>query len=426
MSTFADALLLSAVLFGHTALWVALFNRVHALPLPCRVINALEKLHALCFLAGPSFCLWWFARGRQPGDSISGWLLENAWLTAYAGVCLAVGAIVAVAWCRRQLSADFFRRRSGRRGLPAATLLSNHTTKLDVAKALGRRPSGSLSTRLLDAIPGNQLFELHVQHKSLQLASLAEELDGLSIAHLSDLHFTGKICRDYFDFVIDRTNELDADMVAITGDIIDKSTCLDWIAPTLGRLRSRHGVYFVLGNHDKRLRDVAGLRRTLVDAGLIDLGGRTLMVRVRNRPLLLAGNEAPWFGPRPAVPPPQQDDEPLTPFRLLLAHTPDQIGWARRHGFHLMLAGHTHGGQIRLPGIGPVFTPSLYGTKYACGIFFESPTLMHVTRGISALDPIRIRCAPELAMLILHRAGTTRGPTTDCPAARRSRRAVNA
>ena len=69
-----------------------------------------------------------------------------------------------------------------------------------------------------------------------------------------------------------------------------------------------------------------------------------------------------------------------------------------------MLAGHTHGGQIRLPIIGPIVAPSHFGVKYASGVFYESPTLVHVSRGVSGLDPIRINCPPEVTKITLRAA----------------------
>src|SRR5205085_12388687 len=133
---------------------------------------------------------------------------------------------------------------------------------------------------LLVHVPRNELFRLAIQRKTLQLDGLPSELDGLSIAHLSDLHMTGKIDRDFYDVVVDETNALEPDMIVITGDILEKELCLPWIEPTLGRLQARHGKYFILGNHEQRLRDVAPLRRALIEAGFVGLGGKceTLMV----------------------------------------------------------------------------------------------------------------------------------------------------
>ena len=66
-----------------------------------------------------------------------------------------------------------------------------------------------------------------------------------------------------------------------------------------------------------------------------------------------------------------------------------------------MLAGHTHGGQVRLPWIGAIVAPSRHGVRYASGTFFEPPTVMHVSRGLSAEKPLRWNCAPELTKLTL-------------------------
>ena len=112
--------------------------------------------------------------------------------------------------------------------------------------------------------------------------------------------------------------------------------------------------------------------------------------------LFLAGNERPWFRALPELP----SSDPDT-FRLLLSHSPDQFPWAKRHGFHLMLAGHTHGGQIRFPWIGPIVTASRFGVRYASGFYFEPPTVLHVSRGISGVQTIRLNCPPELAKLVM-------------------------
>jgi hypothetical protein len=286
--------------------------------------------------------------------------------------------------------------------VPAA-LLSNHTRRVDVAQRLGRTPVAGRISELLARVPGNEILQLDVNAKRLALRRLPPQLDGLSIAHISDLHYTGRLTRDFYDVVVDETNALEADLIAVTGDIVDKPRCLDWLAPTLGRLRARHGVYFVLGNHDLRVRDTGAIRRELTNAGLVDVAGRWLTVELRGAQLVLAGNEHPWFRPRPRA-----EDCPdatgVETLRILLSHSPDQIVWARRLGFDLMLAGHNHGGQIRLPLIGPIVSPSIYGVKYASGLFDAPPTLMHVSRGAAGDKLIRLNCPPELTKLVLTKA----------------------
>ena len=118
--------------------------------------------------------------------------------------------------------------------------------------------------------------------------------------------------------------------------------------------------------------------------------------------MLLAGNELPWFKPAadPRTFPPRSE----VPLRIVLAHSPDQLEWARQADGDLMLAGHTHGGQIRLPLIGPVLSPSLKGVHYASGLFYEPPTILNVSRGLSGEVPLRMNCTPEIVHLTLHAA----------------------
>ncbi len=82
-----------------------------------------------------------------------------------------------------------------------------------------------------------------------------------------------------------------------------------------------------------------------------------------------------------------------------MMHTPDQFPWARELGMDLSLAGHTHGGQVRVPGLGPLVAPSWYGSRFASGVFRLPPTVMHVSRGLAGVQPVRWRCVPEISLL---------------------------
>jgi uncharacterized protein len=268
-----------------------------------------------------------------------------------------------------------------------------------LARDLGQAPIGSGETRLLARFPGNQIFHLAVQRKTLRMSSLPDKLSGLTIAHLSDLHMTGKLSPEFYDAIVDHTNQLEADLIVITGDIAEKVKCLDWIVPVLNRLRAREGKYFILGNHEMKLPDVGLLRQRMVEAGFIDVGSRAISKQLRGTDILIAGSEVPWFGSNPLLTP---DSCPLTTeFRLLLSHSPDQLPWAKANRFDLMLAGHTHGGQIRFPFFGALISPSKFGFRYAGGLYYEEPTLLHVSRGLCGDHPIRLNCPPELALLTL-------------------------
>jgi predicted MPP superfamily phosphohydrolase len=197
--------------------------------------------------------------------------------------------------------------------------------------------------------------------------------------------------------------ELRPELIVISGDIIDYAKCLPMIQPALHGLSAPLGVYFVLGNHDRRLRDIAPLVQQLTELGFHDLGVENSLVRRGSLSVLLTGNELPWFE-RHSNPTAQLDGSTLISsetLRLGVAHTPDRIVWARKNRLDLLLAGHTHGGQARLPGIGPLVAPSLYGSKFASGVFWLPPTLMHVSRGVAGTHPLRWRCPPEISLLRL-------------------------
>ncbi len=159
-------------------------------------------------------------------------------------------------------------------------------------------------------------------------------------------------------------------------------------------------MYFILGNHDGYI-GADHTRKLLVDAGLICLSGRWVRAEWNGVPVLLGGNELPWM--RPAAPleglPPRRDG--VDDFRLALCHTPDQFGWCCRADADLALAGHTHGGQVQVPWLGVVASPSLFGAQYAHGVFCRGDTVLHVSRGIAGETPLRWRCPPEAALLEL-------------------------
>lgn len=252
----------------------------------------------------------------------------------------------------------------------------------------------------LASLPGNEQFTIDVSTKSYCLPDIPAEWNGLSIVHLTDFHFLGGLSRRYFEIVCELASSLQPDIFVFTGDVLDKQELVNWIPETLGKLKAPLGQYFVLGNHDW-YHDPAATRREFVRNGWIDLASRFVSVPHRHAsgsPLVLCGDETPWMGTHPDM-----SDAPAGAFQILLSHTPDNIAWARDNRMHLMLAGHTHGGQIRLPVLGPIYSPSYYGCRFASGVFWLEPTLMYVSRGVSGKQPIRYNCPPEVTKLVLLR-----------------------
>lgn len=396
----AQICLAMLALFGHGALCLAVFNRLHAAGLPRGVINVLEKPILLFLLGLPTLVLWQAAVALPVAVDPLASLFQGRAACAYFWLCFGMALVIITIWTVRSVQRD------------PAQWIGYRRRVAHVHRQLGHRPCGDLAGQVLARVPFNQIFGLEVNEKVFALPRLPPVLDGLSIAHLSDLHFTGRLTKDFFAFAVEQINAMQADLVAITGDLVDKPACLPWIAEILGQIRSRYGTYCVLGNHDQRIRDTSLLRDTITRAGLHYLGGRWHAQPIHGQTIVLAGNELPWFPAAADLRSAPQFSPQGRPFRILLAHSPDAIDWARRHDVDLMLAGHTHGGQIRLPGIGPIVAPSYYGVRYASGVFYVRPTLMHVSRGLSGEQALRINCRPELTKLVLRSSAPIPVPTT--------------
>jgi predicted MPP superfamily phosphohydrolase len=183
------------------------------------------------------------------------------------------------------------------------------------------------------------------------LANLPPALHGFSIAQISDVHVGSQIKQQYVDAIVDAVNGLDADLIAVTGDLVDGSV-LDLsrhIAP-LGRLSSRHGTFLVTGNHEYYSGERAWTAE-FTRLGLRVLLNEHVVVRHGGAPLVVAGvtdYSAHHFNP-------EQRSDPVAALlgaptdaaaRILLAHQPRSASAAATAGFDLQLSGHTHGGQF--------------------------------------------------------------------------------
>lgn len=377
--------LVVAVLVGHFGLNLAIYNRINALGLPRRTVKRWVKFFFALTVLVPLFVLffqWHLMRDILLGrpDAIP---IPLA-LEVYSWVCLSTWMWLGIPWLlwRPLLGLEWL-------------TVQRSTEVVAVDQQLETPLALSLQCKLESRVPWNQIFELAVESIELPVAKLPRQLDGYRIAQFSDLHLTGHIHPDFTRYVVQRASQWQPDLMALTGDIIDKQPCIDWLEEIFSEASARDGCYYILGNHDTRIVDSQSTREAMNRAGWVDLGGRTIDRQLRQVATTLIGNEHPWF-PRPTISPEAGDR-----FRLMLSHSPDQIWWARRHAVTLMLAGHTHGGQGRLPLLGPLISPSFHGSRFASGHFYKPPTTMHVTRGLSGTHLVRINCRPELSLLRL-------------------------
>ena len=299
---------------------------------------------------------------------------------------MGVGGIMIVRWLVRKA---MYR-------VPTSVRPSKRETICIQSKEKGQLLNGTFS-KLLGMVPFNQALTISKQKMTFDL-DIPVALDGLKICHLSDLHYTGHIGVEYFKRVVEQVNAFEPDLIFITGDLIDETECLEWIEPTFGQLRATVGVFYVLGNHDLGIRDEELLRSKLHDSGLQQTSGKWCEIEYQGAKILITGNALPWYRDAELL---GKEPHGKSGLKILLSHSPDQLNWAEQYDFDLMLAGHTHGGQIRLPIIGPIIAPSRFGVKYASGTFKIGKMLLHVSRGISGNKPIRIACPPEIGMFTI-------------------------
>lgn len=399
-----DIALWTIVVVGHLGIAAVIFNQTHATTWPRPARKSSEKV---ILVVAATLILWFVWQAFRTGGSFDAVVSASLLHRVYLWACLVLGVLLCLRWVWRKWR---FR-------LPGR-VKRTRTDRFNVARMIDGPVYQGTFGKLLGSIPFNQAHTFAVEHLEICPPRLEPSLDGIRICHLSDLHFTGQICKGYFQQLVDTANGLEPDLVFITGDLIDEHECLDWIEDVFGQLNARCGVYYVLGNHDKRIRAEQMLRDRLAAAGLIPVAGPAagtwVPIEINGSRIMLAGSELPWYRGAETLKPlslqPSDSSEPLKenggagegPLKICLSHSPDQHVWAQQHDFDLMFAGHTHGGQIQLPVVGPVVAPSRFGVLFASGTFELGKMIMHVSRGISGDTCIRINCAPEVGCITLN------------------------
>jgi predicted MPP superfamily phosphohydrolase len=248
-------------------------------------------------------------------------------------------------------------------------------------------------------VPPIELFrpitttDLELVHFDVKLPGLG--VPRLRVVHVTDLHITEALPNDYYAGLSRRIAAREPDLLVFTGDylsLIERLPLLEaWLA---GVPHARYGNYAVLGNHEHWL-DAERLRATLGKAGITPLSGSCTTVPVASGTVRLCGTEAPW-GPgltRAAIDAGAPGTSPL----FVLTHTPDNVYPLHDLGASVVFAGHTHGGQMRVPVFGALVVPSKYGRRFDVGRFDVEGTELFVSAGVGADEPpLRIYCPPEL------------------------------
>jgi predicted MPP superfamily phosphohydrolase len=258
-------------------------------------------------------------------------------------------------------------------------------------------------------------FRTQVTQLALTSVKLANPGRPLCIVQISDLHVE-RLTRRERDLP-DIVAKLAPDLIVLTGDFLSTTYNADPVALSglrelLGQLRAPGGIYAVWGTKEVDLPHF--LEPVLVDLGIIVLNDKAMEVRVHDHRLWLMGIY-PTREPHTEEPILRalMDEAPDGAFTLLLYHVPDLMPQATALGVDLMLAGHTHGGQWRLPGFGAILTSSRYWKRYEAGQYRQGNTYLYVSRGLGlegfGTPRSRFFCPPEVVAITLAGPEPTKG-----------------
>ncbi|GIP34565.1 metallophosphoesterase [Paenibacillus sp. J2TS4] len=243
---------------------------------------------------------------------------------------------------------------------------------------------------------------LQTNHIALTLQRLPKAMSGLRILQFSDVHLGPYYSIDHLTGLVERMNRMQPDLVCFTGDLYDRDIFAEKaFVEVVSRLKAPDGKYAVLGNHDY----IDSAKRTSQlwnEAGFLCLHNEAVSVERNGARLWIAGVDDLVKG-KPNLTQALRSADP-SEFTLLLSHCPDLADEAVLYPVDLQLSGHSHGGQVRVPMIGPLVTP-LGAKKYVDGLYkLENGKLfVYTNRGIGmSMHPIRFCCRPELTLFTLN------------------------
>ncbi len=250
---------------------------------------------------------------------------------------------------------------------------------------------------------------LEVKKVDIKLSRLSSRFSNYRLVQLSDLHMGGWMDGRQLRKVLDIVMEQRPDLVVITGDFFNGPVwseklvrAAEEFVAEVSILTSEVTVLGVLGNHDY-WSDADEARAAIKRSGVIEVGNGFHSIEREGERLHIAGVDDVWYG---------HDDLdavlsklPDTGEAILLAHEPDFADISSKSGrFGLQLSGHSHGGQVILPFVGPPVLPRL-GKKYPDGLYRVGDMWQYTNRGVGMTDlPIRINCPPEITVFMLNPA----------------------
>lgn len=248
--------------------------------------------------------------------------------------------------------------------------------------------------------------DFRVREIDIALPDLPNDLAGLRILQLSDIHLSPYLSESEFARVVDASNELRSHVAFVTGDLISLAgDPLDACLRQLARLRTNAGIYGCLGNHEIYAGSEQYTTEQGAKLGMRFLRNEATALRFGSASMNIAGWDYESIRRRPYYL--QGAEKLIAPgtLNVLLSHSPDVFPVARAKGFDLTLAGHTHGGQVTVEILHQSLNIARFATPYVYGLYRQERSAVYVTRGIGTIGlPARIGAPPEISVIRLARA----------------------
>jgi len=251
-----------------------------------------------------------------------------------------------------------------------------------------------------------QRTDFRVREIDVPVPGLPGDLDGLRLLQLSDIHLSAFLTESELARVIDASNELRPHLAVVTGDLISsRHDPLEACVRQIARLKADAGVFGCMGNHEVYVKAEARTAELGARAGVPFLRQQARQLRFGNSVLNLAGVDFQSHSHKDRYL--EGAGRLVVPgaMNVLLSHSPDVFPVAAHQGYNLLLAGHTHGGQVNVEILDQSITPARFFTPYVYGLYRLGAAAAYVTRGIGTIGiPARIGAPPEISVLRLRKA----------------------
>jgi predicted MPP superfamily phosphohydrolase len=249
-----------------------------------------------------------------------------------------------------------------------------------------------------------------IVRQEIALRRWPSRLEGFTIALLSDFHYDPYFSVHPLRSAIAMVNGLRPDLIALTGDFVsmpwsgdpaDAASAAEPCAELLRQMRAPHGLWAVLGNHDV-FTDPDRVSTSLHSAGIQVLSNQSVPIDRDGARFWLSGVDDVLGGTADLDA--TLHDLPADEAAVLLAHEPDYADTVARYSVDLQLSGHSHGGQVRVPFVRPLFLPEL-ARKYVWGLYQIGGLALYTNPGLGTVNlPVRMNCPPEITLLTLRRS----------------------